>query len=593
MKIRDFLKRRRLRLAAVFLLCAGLISACGGTVDTSFRLEQDGSGSRVMKVSASNEDVEKEVAGGAATLDQIAAEGLPLGMTFSGFQPEGDNLVATFTIPFSSPDDYLAKVSAALTASGRPVPTGPTVGVQDSVFLKGGWASEDFTSADLLGWLVDAVAERATSNLTSGDLLSIGTTEAAYGETPVSVGSAISFDTGQTAGITAIRSETSTADGATWQRKLILEMPEPEYAANSAAIDDYFADNAAAVETELDGSTRIFALTLEVGTPEELRAATDALLASEGSEFSVEITAGPGMGTSISVVDQVLCHGICGDPNLVASGKLKVPTTWELNGQPHSFEQAGVAEFQGRFEATFTEYPAITAVDAHLAVGLAGALTVQLEVTFGAVTDDQLKGITERFSPTAETATLTTEVVQGASVLHFDFSGADAFELEAAMQSVFPSARVTVASMGTRFSDDWLIDIDFGLDSLLGAATVSEQVNVTVGVPFMHQLDEFLAEPEMTFLGPVTAQEVTGLSLAISGPSLTALITGASLLIAALVMAAVMVVIGRKIAAVNRLHPRPAMHPQTSHTLELPTAAVQNPDHYWAPKSSSRETDQP
>ncbi|MBR4965462.1 MAG: hypothetical protein IKY53_03120, partial [Lachnospiraceae bacterium] len=119
-----------LMLITAFLL---MFAACGGTLDTTVNLNEDFSGTRVMKYTVSKSDFNEYVSGDIASVDATIAANVPANLTYA-FSEDESNYIATFTMNFSSLEEQSAQASALINDGGE-YSTNFLVG--ESVFSKG------------------------------------------------------------------------------------------------------------------------------------------------------------------------------------------------------------------------------------------------------------------------------------------------------------------------------------------------------------------------------------------------------------------------------------------------------------------------
>ena len=210
--------RQRWMLLAVLLTIAALIlSACGAKIETQLGLENADKGVRTMQVSFDLKDNQDKIKGGTQALDASLRKHLPSGLEYGGIQTEGDKARATFTVPFSSIDEYRSKVASILKASGTD--TEPQISIINSSqgLVQGIQVKENFTSKELLGWVpealvVDGVIE---SSRKSSVFSSDGDTTVKFGDKEVknSGGSTISAKDVQDRGFKGVLIQASEKDG--------------------------------------------------------------------------------------------------------------------------------------------------------------------------------------------------------------------------------------------------------------------------------------------------------------------------------------------------------------------------------------------
>ncbi|AOH46029.1 hypothetical protein E5345_01300 [Propionibacterium sp. NM47_B9-13] len=147
----------------VVMLCAMtafVLSGCGAVVTTSLTVKDDGSGSRVMTATFTNDDsdeAKKVFAVGSGVLEGSIKRHIPSQLAFKGLKISGKTMTATFELDFSNHDDYMAKVRALTAGSSKEVHS--DVQKIDTPLVQGAVGDEDFDSSDLLAWLADGLAQ--------------------------------------------------------------------------------------------------------------------------------------------------------------------------------------------------------------------------------------------------------------------------------------------------------------------------------------------------------------------------------------------------------------------------------------------------
>lgn len=162
-------RQRWMFLAVLLTIAALILSACGAKIETQLGLESAEKGTRTMQVSFNLKDNKDKIKGGSEALDASVRKHLPEGLEYGGIQSEGDKARATFTIPFSSVDEYRNKVASILKAAGSK--TEPTVTILNTEqgLVQGIQVKENFSSKELLDWVpealvVDGVIESSNKN---------------------------------------------------------------------------------------------------------------------------------------------------------------------------------------------------------------------------------------------------------------------------------------------------------------------------------------------------------------------------------------------------------------------------------------------
>lgn len=211
-------RQRWMFLVVLLTIAALVLSACGAKIETQLGLESAEKGTRTMLVSFNLKDNKDKIKGGSEALDASVRKHLPEGLEYGGIQSEGDKARATFTIPFSSVDEYRTKVASILKAAGSK--TEPTVTILNTEqgLVQGIQVKENFSSKELLEWLpealvVDGVIE--TSNKNSVFNSSGSETTVKFGEKEVknSGGSTISAKDVQDRGFKVMVLELQEKDG--------------------------------------------------------------------------------------------------------------------------------------------------------------------------------------------------------------------------------------------------------------------------------------------------------------------------------------------------------------------------------------------
>ncbi|WP_314644185.1 flagellar motor protein [Rothia mucilaginosa] len=236
-------RQRWMFLAVLLTIAALILSACGAKIDTQLGLESAEKGTRTMLVSFNMKDNKDKIKGGVEALDASVRKHLPEGLEYGGIQSEGDKARATFTIPFSSVDEYRTKVASILKAAGSS--TTPQINIVNSEqgLVQGIQVEENFSSKDLLSWLpealvVDGVIE--TSNKNSVFNSSNNETTVKFGEKEVknSGGSTITAKDVQDRGFKAVFMDINEKDGG-YSVMVSFSAKEIMNSETSSAVDAY------------------------------------------------------------------------------------------------------------------------------------------------------------------------------------------------------------------------------------------------------------------------------------------------------------------------------------------------------------------
>ena len=140
-------------------MAALVLAGCGAVVTTTMSVNDDGSGSRVMTATFTNDDSDeaKKVFASSATIENSIKNHIPSQLQYKGLHVSGKTMTATFQLDFSSHDDYMAKVKAL--TSGKNVTPESDVQKLDTPLVQGVIGNENFKSSDLLSWMAEGFAQ--------------------------------------------------------------------------------------------------------------------------------------------------------------------------------------------------------------------------------------------------------------------------------------------------------------------------------------------------------------------------------------------------------------------------------------------------
>ena len=139
-------KLKHVLMMAVLVMMFAL-AGCGATLTTNLQIDDNFAGTRAMDVTISTSDFSEYVTGDILTLATATDAAKPAGMTFTYEELATGEYAFHFALPFTSKDDYDAKVAAIL---GEGYST--EYNISDSAFATGVYFEEDFGSPELLGW---------------------------------------------------------------------------------------------------------------------------------------------------------------------------------------------------------------------------------------------------------------------------------------------------------------------------------------------------------------------------------------------------------------------------------------------------------
>ncbi len=146
---------KHLLLAAVLVLMFGLFG-CGSTLTTNLTMSDNYAGTRLMDVSISQSDFTEYVTNGDfLTIATETAAITPECLEFSYEETTDGYYNFHFVLPFTSKDDYMAKVTSLIGEGYTSEYTYSTAPFSEGVALE-----EDFSSEDLLQWFKDYLVEK-------------------------------------------------------------------------------------------------------------------------------------------------------------------------------------------------------------------------------------------------------------------------------------------------------------------------------------------------------------------------------------------------------------------------------------------------
>lgn len=161
-------KQKTAWMILLILLLALSLTGCGqkrAEVETVLTVEQNNTGNRQMRLSINKADFEKIFDDTTDQLNEQLGTACPSELEWS-YAEENQQYSYTFTLHFSSLDDYVKKVE---TITGKKASV--TLEQPDSVFASGLLYKENFDSLDLLGWLGNLLEEQGYQESGQGEQL--------------------------------------------------------------------------------------------------------------------------------------------------------------------------------------------------------------------------------------------------------------------------------------------------------------------------------------------------------------------------------------------------------------------------------------
>lgn len=224
-----------LMLITIFML---MLTACGGSLETTVNLNTDLSGTRTMKYVITKSDFAEYVTGDITSVDATIAANVPEGMTYVLTEDE-NNYIATFTMNFASPEDEATQVTTLIN-DGYEYNVDFIVG--DSVFCTGFAYEEDFRAENVMGWFETLMIN--SGYVSSGNqsyIIDSSSSYVVYGGETVEGGSYVSASTMTYIPIEEVRIFTDVNADGTYNRTIELDILDANLLENETEIKDFMA----------------------------------------------------------------------------------------------------------------------------------------------------------------------------------------------------------------------------------------------------------------------------------------------------------------------------------------------------------------
>lgn len=433
--------RAGLKVAALVAATA-ILAACGAKLDTTLTVTPEGSGTREMVLTLS--DDQDHVQGGIDALDASIKRHKPASIDYSGVSvgAQGEWII-TFTISFTSPEDYRAKVIEALQASDIAWEPGDGLSVSDTPFVTGIDLTEHYSSADLLQWLFDGlVADGVVSDSDSDNQYENGESVVIFDDVTYKNSQPLGLSEIIDHGFNSVAMSTDVGDDQV-TRNIVYHIDEKaSYRAQSELYDGFFADLETAGARVQQGTTttgETWTVTL-TGSAADVAALTDKALLTDGSVLRVEpLSSGSDpFVAQLDVVDFADCSQICSPDAPTLTDAVTVPSayTWMDGGQPGDNGATVLDVTVGEARASYQREYGLRSVD--LALDLAsggGAHFTATVVVDKDVADAVGERIEEFLTPADGGGTVDVKADDDRTVYTVRISGDTASEFEGHMRS--------------------------------------------------------------------------------------------------------------------------------------------------------------
>ncbi len=525
-----------------------ILTACGAIIDTTMTVNSDGSGTRVMTATVSADDAD-ELTGGDSAVDSSIRKHLPDELTYSGISPSDDGgLKATFTLTFSSTDDYKQKVKALLSdaASGAEA---PEFTVSDSTLVQGITLQESFSSGDLLNWMFTGLVEDGvvTSDEGTSQMYEDGMTYLDYGGEHINnMGGALDYTAEQNHGFDNVTMDTKVTDQDHISRTITYAIDPSRYDTDKSRLEKFIDDatptGASNVATEPGTWTITFA-----GDADSIQKDTSTALGGADTTFTIDFAPMNGDPSQrvLWLNDVASCDTVCSDTasgivtDHVTAGKGYDPQTMDLDG-----DQGGPVSFKYS--------PKMTSVTSDTTIGFTGAVT---NVTTFVVPNSSVEavgdGFVQRYKPDKNAGTFTTSKSKNETTYTVTITGDDVDDFRAKYSKWNDKSAFTVIDTDSSFFlHHGEYDIDPGTDRLALGHPVTDGVHVTVHLPFGTWTKQ-TEDPRDSTANSITGQAVNAaknshyVHVRTSSPTIAGLIT-AGLIAAALAFGITILIRRRK-----------------------------------------------
>ncbi len=233
---------RKIALAVLMVFIMSALTACnaGSTIETTLNINEDLTGSRVMSITIADSVFQEYFTGTIEQLNALITEKCPQEMTWVYDESTGSK-VYTFTLNFTSPQDYQAKANTIL---GEGAEATVTINKAESVWANGVYVDESFTSTDLMQWLKTAIVEAGfVSSSNSDKIFQSGSTNVKFGANDYSASDRIDIDEIEYVKINAIHLFTDSKGMDVYDKTIELRIPAASMETKGEEIKAWLKDN--------------------------------------------------------------------------------------------------------------------------------------------------------------------------------------------------------------------------------------------------------------------------------------------------------------------------------------------------------------
>ncbi|GAB2527651.1 hypothetical protein GCM10027267_25700 [Paramicrobacterium agarici] len=471
------------------LSVAFVLTACGAVVDTTLVINADGSGSRAITATVEADDLEK-VKGGAGAIDTAITENLPDGMTYGGQKAGSDGAaIYSFAIEFDSQKDYEDKVIGILGAGGvTDIETEIEIVVADSVFREGVSVNENFTSQDLLQWLVEAMVKSGiVDDDDKDDLTEIGKTVVEVDGVGHDTPAKIEYSDIADYGIRDLNVTTEGVGTGSYVRTISYDLSRETYARDTGAYDEFFkkATPKGGTLTEPDETSTVWTIEFSAKDEKQLIEYTNTALNSESTDFAVSSETDGDDPTMFhtSVIDFVDCGQICNEDAEVSSN-LVLPKGWQGDNGGSAGED-GWSMPISHDPVVFDHRVQFESVLAAASVAPSGENTLTIDYVLSVENADLVGSAMQDFlEPASTVADLSVDAGKDAVTYMITVAGEDAADLNTRMSEYLPGSQYSVVeSDSSLFTRSYSVNMVVALPSDLLSGGVADGITYRVDLP--------------------------------------------------------------------------------------------------------------
>lgn len=448
-------------LTLLGLLSVLLLTACGAVVDTTLTVNADGSGVRAMTATISAADLET-VPGGVAAIESAINANRPEGLDYGGATTNGQGAtVLAFSVTFANAAEYTTKVQSILGAGDQlEEDTRIELVVADSVFRTGTSVKENFTSQQLLAWLVKAlVAAGTVKDSDKGNASAAGTTAVSLGGVAHQTSAQIGYSNIADHGVRKLTVSTEGAGTGKLTRTIAYDLSRETYSTDPEGFDAFFKkavpEGGSLAEPDATGS--VWTIRFTAKDAAGIISGTNQALAANGTLFAVErsIDAEGDGAVHTSVIDRFDCSAICAEDAEVLS-LLSMPKGTSAQSGGVSAAEGGkwtMPQTADPVEFRYTVPFKAVRIDVYPSVGGENRITIDYTIAeeYAKLFGKELRSVVDPGKHGA--------VEQGKdgkdATLRVTFTAPTAAGLQQKLETYLPGARVGATSLrGDLFGED-------------------------------------------------------------------------------------------------------------------------------------------